>query len=261
MKVTVCELRNEPDDLARDWAALVEHCQRERSDLVLLPEMPFYPWPAWTDRVDAAVWRASVEAHDRWIARLGELGAPIVAGTRPVLRKDKPYNEGYIWQAAGGYRAAHLKTYLPNEGYFWEATWYERGPVEFIAAPFEAPGGPARAGFMICTELWFGEHARAYARQGAHMVLCPRATPGSAADKWLAGGRAAAVMSGAYCLSSNRGGVDATGLTWAGAGWAVEPEEGGVLGVTSRAQPFLTVEIDLAAAANAKTTYPRYVKE
>jgi len=32
-----------------------------------------------------------------------------------------------------------------------------------------------------------------------------------------------------------------------------------VLGVTSRAQPFLTVSIDLADAERAKGTYPRYV--
>jgi len=33
------------------------------------------------------------------------------------------------------------------------------------------------------------------------------------------------------------------------------------LGVTSPGRPFLTVEIDLEVAQNAKHTYPRYVKE
>jgi hypothetical protein len=43
-----------------------------------------------------------------------------------------------------------------------------------------------------------------------------------------------------------------------GQGWAVGPD-GQVLGVTSRARPFLTVSIDLAEAERAKSTYPRYV--
>jgi len=43
MKVTVCELRNDPEGLDQDWTALVAHVKSEKSDLVLLPEMPFYP--------------------------------------------------------------------------------------------------------------------------------------------------------------------------------------------------------------------------
>ena len=64
MKVTVCELNNDPDRLECDWEKLVAHVKVESSDLVLLPEMPFYPWPAWTREVDATVWEDSMEAHD-----------------------------------------------------------------------------------------------------------------------------------------------------------------------------------------------------
>jgi N-carbamoylputrescine amidase len=42
-------------------------------------------------------------------------------------------------------------------------------------------------------------------------------------------------------------------------GWIIGPESGDVLGVTSEGLPFLTLEIDLAAADLAKSTYPRYV--
>lgn len=80
------------------------------------------------------------------------------------------------------------------------------------------------------------------------------------AQKWIAGGRAAAVMSGAFCLSSNRGGVDATGIQWGGHGWIIDPD-GYVLGLTSPENPFLTCDIDLSAATVAKQSYPRYVAE
>ena len=37
MKVTVCELRNDPAGLDQDWLALIDHVTSEKSDLVLLP--------------------------------------------------------------------------------------------------------------------------------------------------------------------------------------------------------------------------------
>jgi N-carbamoylputrescine amidase len=78
-------------------------------------------------------------------------------------------------------------------------------------------------------------------------------------EKWKAGGQVAAVMSGAFCLSSNRAGVDAHGTEWGGNGWIIEPEEGRLLGLTSRQQPFLTLDIDLQVATQAKRSYPRYI--
>jgi N-carbamoylputrescine amidase len=48
-------------------------------------------------------------------------------------------------------------------------------------------------------------------------------------------------------------------MKWGGSGWIIEPEEGKVLGVTTREQPFLTLEIDISVAEAAKHTYPRYV--
>jgi N-carbamoylputrescine amidase len=69
------------------------------------------------------------------------------------------------------------------------------------------------------------------------------------------------VTSGAYSLSSNRGGVDADGTVWGGAGWIIEPEEGELLARTTGDEPFVTRELDLGAADAAKRSYPRYVAE
>lgn len=257
MKVTVCELTNDPASFERDWQDLVLHVQSEASRLVLLPEMPFYPWIAYTNHIDEHLWQASVEAHDKWMNRLIELSPAIVLGTRPVIEKGRRFNQGFCWDAELGYRAAHNKYYLPNEEGFWEASWYARGTNDFSAIPSRQ----LKLGFLICSEIWFGEHARAYARQGIHVLACPRATPKSSLNKWIAGGRAAAVVSGAFCLSSSFSGKHQLGFEWAGAGWIIEPEEGEVLGQTSPQHPFLTLEIDLKAAENAKYTYPRYIQE
>ena len=75
----------------------------------------------------------------------------------------------------------------------------------------------------------------------------------------MAGGQAAAVVSGAYCLSSNLSGTTTEGGDYAGVGWIIEPSEGKVLGLTSSQKPFLTLDIDVGEADRVKKTYPRYV--
>ena len=257
MNVTVCQLRNDPAELHSDWQQLVAHVRQHRSELVLLPEMPFFPWPCRSRQPDPALWQVSVGTHRQWLDRLGELKASVVAGSVPILAEGRRFNEAFLWSPRDGYRAARRKTFLPNEEGFWEASWYERGPASFPA--IEALN--TRMGFLICTEMWFGQHARAYGKVGVDLLLVPRATPLTSADKWLAGGRTAAVVSGAFCLSSCLGGTDRHGMQWAGRGWIVEPEEGEVLGVTSSGEPFITLDIDLHLAQKAKQTFPRYVKE
>jgi len=256
MNVTVCELPNEPALLEDAWAGLCAHARQMHSDLVVLPEMPFFPWLAHSREVVQAQWRAAVAAHDAWMERFEALAPAVVTGSRPVVRDGLRLNAAYVVEPGGGARLVHAKRYLPDEPGFWEASWYQRGDDGFHVLDTAC----GRIGFLICTELWFSRHARDYAAQGVQILACPRATPASSADKWVAGGRAAAVVSGAFCVSSNFAGTTAQGGSYAGRGWVVEPEEGGVLALTSAQAPFATVEIDPAAADRAKRTYPRYVE-
>ena len=255
LRVTVCQLSDEPEHLEADWQALAAHVRTEGSQWVLLPEMAFAPWFARSRPFDAAVWAAVLAAQARWEPRLAELAPALVAGSRPVELAGARRNQAFVAEPGQPLRPAHQKRYLPNEAVFWEASWYGPGPGDFT--PVQA--GPACTGFMICTDLWFLQHARAYGQAGAQVIANPRATERATVEKWLAGGRVAAVVSGAYCLSSNR--VSHTGAQppMGGQGWVVDPD-GVVLGVTSTAMPFLTVTIDLGAADAAKQTYPRYVQ-
>jgi N-carbamoylputrescine amidase len=257
MKVTVCELPNRWAESEDTQTAIAETIQGEQSDLVLLPEMPFYRWLAGTAQADPDRWQAAVAAHDGWMARLSELSTPIVVGTRPVLDEGCPRNQGFVWQETSGYRQAHTKYYLPDEEGFWEASWYQRGDGRFDVIDVNG----LKIGFLICTELWFNAHARAYAAQGVHILVCPRATPHTSVDTWVTGGRTAAVVAGAFCLSSNFNGPHVGDMAFGGTGWIIEPEAGRVMGLTSAEIPILTIDIDLSAAENAKKTYPRYVPD
>ncbi|MGD8534762.1 MAG: carbon-nitrogen hydrolase family protein [Candidatus Aminicenantes bacterium] len=256
MKITVCELNNEPDDFARNWEMLVSHVKVEKSDLVLLPEMPFYPWFAWRKEFDSSVWEEAVDAHEKWEDRLHELAPATILGTRPINQDSKRLNQAFIWEEEAELQAARSKYYLPNEEGFWEASWYDKGDRDFVPIQTDK----ALIGFAICTEIWFFEYSRAYGKKGVHIIACPRATPKSTLDKWLVAGRAAAVVSGAFCISSNRINLSGKGADLGGQGWIVGPD-GDVLDQTTQKKPFVTVEIDLNQAEKAKRTYPRYVIE
>ena len=251
MRVTVCELPHEPAALETAWAALCAHTSRESSELVLLPELAPME-PVWeTVRFDLARWRAAEERCDGWLARLPELRAAHVVGTRPITIDGKLFNEGYLAFADGGVAPLRRKSFLPDEAGSWEARWFNRGDALF--PPYRA--GAMSFGLNICTELWALDSYAEYARRGVHAILSPRATAAATTTKWLAAGTVAAVRTGAFSLSSNR--VDSTGAC-GGVGWIIDPD-GQVLATTSRDAPFVTLDIDLTASTAARATYPRYV--
>jgi N-carbamoylputrescine amidase len=255
VKVTFCEMSDDRDGFTDDWKRLCRHVRRESSDLVLLPEMPFYHWFCAEPKLDPKVWNEAVSEHTRWARRLGELGSPNVLGTRPVNKGGKRFNEGYVWTRKDGVEGVQLKNYVPDEPGFYESRWYQRGDRSF--SPFEAGG--LEGGFMICSDMWAIASARALGKDGVHLLAVPRTTGKASVEKWLAGGRAAAVVSGAFCVSSNRAGKRGE-VEFGGTGWAVDPD-GQVLGLTSKEKPFVTVTVDPKRAEKAKKTYPRNALE
>jgi hypothetical protein len=90
--------------------------------------------------------------------------------------------------------------------------------------------------------------AKTYGEDNVHVIAIPRVDRSADADEcassaqeWLAGGRAAASSSGAFCISSSRGGhAHPVG----GPGWILAPD-GRTLARTSDAEPFVTAEVDL----------------
>ncbi|MEP6733280.1 MAG: carbon-nitrogen hydrolase family protein [bacterium] len=251
MRVTVCELPHETNALARAWAALCEHSAAHASQLVLLPEFAMAE-PVWEcEQFDADHWCVVETLSDLQLRKLHELSAEYVVGTRPVRVNGRRLNQAYLWSIATGVQPLRSKYFLPDEPGSWEATWFQKGDPVFPA--FHA--GTVPFGVNICTELWALETYAAYAAMGVELVLSPRATALATTAKWQAAGVVAAVRSGAFSVSSNR--VEATGAC-GGGGWIIDPA-GEVLAVTSAAEPFATLDIDLTMAATAKASYPRYV--
>jgi N-carbamoylputrescine amidase len=251
MRVTVCELPHEPNALDAAWAALCEHTLRNKSELVLLPEFAMVE-PLWeSEHFDSARWAAAEAVSDAWIERFDEFHTPHVVGTRPITTDGQRLNEGYIWSAGKGVTPLRSKFFLPAKDGNWESQWFDRGDSDFP----EFHAGALSFGLNICTELWALETFGVYATRGVNAILSPRATAAATTAKWLSVGVVAAVRSGAFSLSSNR--VDPTGAC-GGVGWIISPD-GQIQATTTSDAPFATVDIDLAAAAAARETYPRYI--
>jgi predicted amidohydrolase len=254
VKITVCQLHNDRETFGRDWERLVAHVKSRHSDLVLLPEMPFYPWFPTPREFDAGIWRAAVAAHDEWEERLSELAPAVVLGTRPMDFGGLRYSVGFAWTDDEGIAATiHVKTCLTHEEGAWETTWYERAVPDFESATV----GKASVGMLIGMELWETDQAKAYGEDGAQIVAVPRvngairnASP-APIDEWLAGGRQVARVSGAYCVSSSRGGH---GDSAGGSGWIISPA-GKPLAVTSTDEPFASAQVDLAAVVHSRRSH------
>jgi N-carbamoylputrescine amidase len=252
LRVTVCELTAAAPG-ERAWTDLAAGLRGARSELLVLPEMPWAPWLAAAPVFDPGAWRAALAAHDEGVRSLPALGVPAVVSSRPVERDGRRRNEAFLWTARDGYRPLHLKSRLPAEDGFWEQEWFAAGPEP---APAGAGYGPVVVAAAICSELWHFERARTAGRAGVNLLVTPRATSAGWTEKWMVAGRAAALCGGTFSVSANRAAGDGVERDFGGRGWIIDPE-GEVLGRTGRAEPVVTREIDLAAAERARATYPR----
>jgi N-carbamoylputrescine amidase len=111
----------------------------------------------------------------------------------------------------------------------------------------------------LCTEAMFNEHARAYGKQAASLVVIPRAS-GVDIESWKIAGAMASLVSGAYVVSSNRAGLSRGGTRFGGGGFAYGPH-GQLLAVTAPSNPVQTLELDPKIPALAQREYPCYVRE
>jgi len=133
MRVTICELPHEPSALAAAWTGLSGHTTQRATELVLLPEFAFVD-PVWeAEHFDAARWAAAEAQGRAWLARLPELRAAHVVGTRPVTIAGRPFNQGFLWSAAAGLTPLRRKFFLPAEPGGWESHWFDRGDPAFPA--------------------------------------------------------------------------------------------------------------------------------
>jgi N-carbamoylputrescine amidase len=225
-----------------------------RPDILITNELPFGPWVA-----DSAVFSEdeadqSLRAHEKGLEGLIDLALPAVISSRPVWSGKRLANEAFALQN-GAVRPLHRKQYFPNEPGWFESQWYAGDDSGFAVA--EIIG--IKIGVLLCTEAMFNERARAYGKEGATLIVIPRAS-GRDIKSWKIAGAMASLVSGAYVVSANRVGRSKGGTRFGGGGFAYAPH-GHLLATTTAANPVQILELDAKVSALAQRAYPCYVPE
>jgi N-carbamoylputrescine amidase len=246
-----------PEALSPDtalWSALKESVAAARPDILVTNELPFGPWLAGGAAFSEDHAYLSIHADVLGFEAMAEFGLPAIISSRPVWNGKRLANEAFVLEN-GVIRPLHRKQYFPNEPGWFESEWYAGDDSGFSVA--EVLG--IKVGVLLCTEAMFNEHARAYGKQQASLIVIPRAS-GADIKPWKIAGAMASVVSGAYVVSSNRVGCPTRGTQFGGGGFAYAPQ-GQLLAVTTSADPVQVFELDPEISAQAQREYPCYVTE
>ncbi|WP_025661473.1 carbon-nitrogen hydrolase family protein [Rhizobium sp. IBUN] len=254
VKVCVVEW---PDGLVIDsysWKDLADRLRTLRPDILVTNEMPFGAWLPKALPFDLGRAREWAQLHQDGLDALGALAKAVIS-SRPVLYGETLANEAFVIEN-GKYGVLHHKHIFPAEEGWQEDGWFSPCIPGFETK--EIAG--LRVGVLLCTELMFPDRARALGKQGAHLITVPRAS-GRDMTYWRTAGAMAAIVSGAYVVSSNRvGSVDSAPPHFGGGGFAFDPTARTVATTTHEAS-MVVIEIDTLQADAAKHAYPVYVSE
>ncbi len=236
------------------WEQVKQSVTAVRPDILVTNELPFGPWIAENPSFDKDRAALSIRAHEEGLQGLVSLDVPAIISSRPVWNGNRLANEAYVLER-GEARPLHRKQYFPNEPGWFESEWYAGDDSGFVVAEVQG----LKVGVLLCTEAMFNEHARAYGRDGAGLIVIPRAS-GLNLESWKIAGAMASLVSGAYVVSSNRVGKSTGGTQFGGGGYAYGPG-GQLLAMTNSTQPVQMIELDPEQVAAAQRDYPCYVPE
>jgi len=257
-RVAVGEFDPELRSGSQAWNHLARSLERASPDLLLLCELSFGQWLSSREEFDPDLWQRSIEAHQEGVAALGELGVPVVLGSRSIEIEGLRCNESFVWTPTTGAIGVHTKQHIPDSPGYRETTWYQQGERHFRVV--EAGSLALKIGFLNCTDVMFSEHARHYGRDGAELIVVPRVSPPLTATFFRVAIQMAAVCSGCYVASSNRTGIDSVGEQFEGAGYVVDPL-GEIVARTSLLSPLVVHDIDTDFVAWKRPLYPCNVAE
>ena len=246
-----------PEDLtttAARWREVKDSVGAVRPDILITNELPFGPWLADSKAFSVDEANLSLSSHEKGLEGLIGLALPAVISSRPVWHGKRLANEAFVLEN-GSLRPLHRKQYFPSEPGWFESEWYSADRSGFDLADVLG----LKVGVLLCTEAMFNERARAYGKQGASLIVIPRAS-GADIEPWKIAGAMASLVSGAYVVSSNRVGLSTAGTRFGGGGFAYAPH-GRLIAVTNPSQPFRILELDPEEATAAQCLYPCYVPE
>lgn len=249
MKLTVCELPDNPAAMDAAWDHLEYTLKAEPTDVLVLPEFAGVG-SFWTRPVfDTPAWREAIAIQEQLPEHLARLAARRILGSRIVEVDGRRLNQSFLWTPSEGLQPGRAKAWMPQEEGAWEETWFDRGD------PLVEPTVHKGLSFatLMCTEVLVSQAPWPLGHAGVQLIAVPRATGGH--RRWEVATQMAAILSGAFVASANRRGDD-----FAGGSWIVDPD-GSELVRTDAHRPVVTIEVDPAQARAARGTFPRNVTD
>ncbi len=207
---------------SRAARALLEEAAAYGAELAVLPEYFCLLGTRDTDKlaIQEPFGRGAIQ--DFLAAAARDLGLWIVGGTLPITVDEgaRVRNSSLVFDPQGAcvarYDKIHLFRFDDGTQRFDEARVLERGSAPVLFTLRARDGRSWRIGLSVCYDLRFPELYRAYAAQGADLLLVPSAfthTTGQA--HWATLLRARAVENLAYVLAPAQGGLHENGRrTW-----------------------------------------------
>lgn len=227
--------------------------QQRGHDLIVLPEL----WSA--GGFSYRDWEAKAQAPDGQVAqRMAEtarsLGAYVHAGS-VVERSDEAGPEGkHLWNTSllfgpdgrrlATYRKVHRFGFAGGEPKLMEAG------EDLVTAEVDG----TTVGLSTCYDLRFPELYRAYVDRGVELMLVPAAWPMARVEAWRILLQARAIENQTWVVACNTSGTHA-GTPMGGHSAVIAPT-GEVVAEAGTDQEVLSVEIDPAAVATARESFP-----
>lgn len=254
MKIAFVEWPEALSTEGEPWSNLKQAVTTAHPDILVTNELPFGSWLAAGASFSKEQADRSIRAHEMGLEGLRDLHVPAVISSRPVWNGKRLANEAFALENDVA-RPLHRKQYFPNEAGWFESEWYAGDGSGFALAVVQG----IKVGVLVCTEVMFNEHARAYGKQKASLIVVPRAS-GADIEPWKLAGAMASLVSGAYVVSSNRVGRSAGTPHFGGGGFAYAPQAR-LLSQTDPTNSVHTFDLDPTLPAAAQREYPCYVRE
>lgn len=238
---------------------LIREAAGRGAKLLVLPETFAMMGVHETDRVKVAETFGNGPIQAYVSNKAKEYGVWIVAGTIAIRSQDpeRPYASSILYNDKGEVAARYDKIHLfdvmlrENSEVYTESDTTMQGDQPVIV---DTPFG--RLGMSVCYDLRFPELYRRLSEKGAEILVAPSAfTEVTGKAHWEVLLRARAVENLCYVIAAAQGGYHVNGRTTYGHSMVVD-YWGQVRGVQERGPGVVLSDIDLAAQAKTRKTFP-----
>jgi predicted amidohydrolase len=243
--------------------ALLEEAADAGAELAVLPEYFCLLGARDTDKLAIQEPFGAGPIQDFLARAAADLGLWLVGGTLPISvagDAERVRNTALVFDPAGAcvarYDKIHLFRFDNGSERFDEARVLERGSAPVLFTLAARDGRAWRVGLSVCYDLRFPELYRAYAAQGADLLLVPSAfthTTGQA--HWATLLRARAIENLAYVLAPAQGGLHENGRRTWGHSMLVDPW-GSVIDERAEGAGCVLGSLDAARLAQARQQLP-----